>query len=87
MIHSLSGGVIREKKYFDFAKVRFDSGEIYWYISTFEDLKAGDRVLVPVGRNNEETEAFVIRIDKHISEQVSPIPAKRAKKIIKILNW
>lgn len=86
MIHSLSGGVIREKKYFDFAKVRFDNGEIYWYVSTFDDLKAGDRVLVPVGRDDKEMEAFVIRVDRHVSEQVSPIPAKRAKRIIKILN-
>ena len=86
MIHSLSGGVIREKKYYDYAKVRFDSGEIYWYISTFENLKPGDRVLVPAGRDEQKMEAYVIRIDKHVSEQVSPIPAKRAKKIIKILN-
>lgn len=86
MIHSLSGGVIREKKYFDFAKVRFETGEVYWYISTFENLKAGDRVLVPVGRENEPTPAYVLRIDKHVSEQVSPIPAKRAKKILQILK-
>lgn len=85
MIHSLSGGVIREKKYFDFAKVRFETGEVYWFISTFPELKPGDKVVVPVGRDNVPTEAFVLRIDKHISEQVSPIPAKRAKKIIKIL--
>ena len=86
MIHSLAGGVIREKKYFDFAKVRFETGEVYWYISPIENLKAGDTVLVPVGRENEPTVAYVLRIDKHVSEQVSPIPAKRAKKILQILK-
>ena len=82
MIHSLAGGVIREKKYFDFAKVKLETGELYWYISTIKTLKPGDMVVVPYG--NEEAKAFVIRIDKHISEQVSPIPVKRAKTILKI---
>lgn len=82
MIHSLAGGVIREKKYFDFAKVKLETGEIYWYISAIKTLKPGDMVVVPYG--NGEVKAFVIRIDKHISEQVSPIPVKRAKAILKI---
>lgn len=82
MIHSLSGGVLREKKYFDFAKVKLESGEIYWYISPFANLKAGDYVVVPYGES--EMRAYVLRVDKHISEQVSPIPTKRAKKILKI---
>lgn len=84
MIHSLSGGVIREKKYFDFAKVKLETGEIYWYISTIKTLKPGDMVAVPYG--NGEAKAFVIRIDKHISEQVSPIPVKRAKKVLRIVE-
>ena len=82
MIHSLAGGVIREKKYFDFAKVKLETGEIYWYISTIKTLKPGDMVVVPYG--NVEVKAFVIRIDKHISEQVFLIPVKRAKTILKI---
>lgn len=49
MIHSLAGGVIREKKYFDFAKVKLETGEIYWYISTIKTLKPGDMVVVPYG--------------------------------------
>ena len=50
MIHSLAGGVIREKKYFDFAKVKLETGEIYWYISTIKTLKHTISILLTAHR-------------------------------------
>lgn len=80
MIHSMSGGVIREKKFCDFAKVRTETGEKFWFVSTIFDLKVGDWVVVPFGKDN--IKAQVLRIDKNVSEQMSPIPMKRAKEIL-----
>ncbi len=86
MVHSMSGGVVREKKYFDFAKVRISStGDILWYISKIKSLNEGDVVEVPYGSLDEQTEAVVLRIDRHISQQVTPIPVKRAKCITRKL--
>lgn len=84
MIHSLAGGVIREKKCFDFAKVKLESGDICWYISNIFGLKEKDKVLVPFGKDKVKGE--VLRIDKNVNEQMSPIPVKRAKEILEKIN-
>ena len=48
MIHSCAGGIVREKKFYDFAKVKIEStGEIRWYISNNPLLMVGDKVVVP----------------------------------------
>ena len=83
MIHSLSGGVVRQKRYIDFAKVQLEDGGIYWYITELVGLQAGDKVLVPVGRNDDAAQAVVLRVDKNVNEQVAPVSVKHAKKIIK----
>lgn len=83
MIHSCAGGVVREKKYYDFAKVKIESsGEIRWYISNLPLLMVGDKVLVLCGKEKES--AIVIKIDKSVSEQVSPMPIRQMKEILQI---
>ncbi len=86
MIHSLSGGVVRDKKYYDFAKVKIETGEIFWFISKFKELKVGDFVVVPIGKSENLVKGEVLRIDKNISEQVAPIPVKRMKEIVEIIK-
>lgn len=85
MIHSLSGGELKLSNSYDFAKVEIlESGATFWYISPFPTLKINDIVLVPL--KDSQIKGQVKRIDKNISEQSFPIPIKRMKKIIKIIN-
>ncbi len=83
MIHSTSGGVMYERKYYDYAKVEVN-GKNYFYISPFKDLKEGDIVSVTI--QNEVFTGKVIRVDKNVSEQNFPISAKKLKKIIEIIK-
>lgn len=83
MIHSLSGGTAKEYNRYDYAKVEV-LGKVMFYISPFSNLKQGDKVLVLVGIT--EQVGVVKRVDKNITEQNFPIPAKRMKQIIKIIN-
>ena len=83
MIHSTAGGTMREYNRYNYAKVDVE-GSIKFYLSPFKELKAGDIVLVEVGKAMKEGK--VIRVDKNISEQNFPIPVKRLKKIIEILK-
>ena len=85
MIHSCAGGVVKDKKYFDFAKVEIlSTGEVKWYICNLPLVVAGDIVIVPYGKDNVREKAKVIRIDRGVSEQVSPVPARHAKEILEI---
>ncbi len=85
MIHSLAGGDIRKIKVNDFAKVELlegsSKGGIFWYINKISDLKAGDIVVVPFGKHDALTRAKVIRIDRAVSSQASPVPVGHAKEI------
>ena len=81
MIHSLAGGVVKESQFFDFVKVKIDDGSSFWFINDIFDLKIGDCVLAPIGKNEVLTKAVVVRIDKNVNGQTSPIPLKRMKKI------
>ncbi len=86
MIHSLAGGKLKDLEYADFVKVSFEySGEkkLGWYITDLIDLSIGDRVIIPYGFPCMEVEGFVEKIERNVSSQVSPIPIKRAKFIIK----
>ena len=85
MIHSCAGGVVKDKKYFDFAKVEIlSTGEIKWYICNLPLVVAGDEVIVPYGKDNVREKAKVLRIDRGVSEQVCPVPARHAKEILEI---
>ena len=83
----MSGGKISNVTYCDYAKVKLTNGPfaqgIYWYISIV-GAKQGDKVKVPFGDQIYEGE--ILRIDKNISSQMSPVPAKRAKKILEIIK-
>ena len=85
MIHSLAGGEIKVNEPVDFAKVKIiEKNQIAWYLCThLPQLKQGDKVSVPY--NEELVEAVVLRVDKGVSPQVTPIPLKRAKKVVRIL--
>ena len=89
MIHSLAGGKLTINNNYDYAKVEILEGEkegsILWFLSPFEELKAGDIVLVPIGKFETETKGKVIRVDKNVNELSFPVPIKRMKIIIKIL--
>ncbi len=85
MIHSCAGGVVRKKRHFDFAKVEILScGQICWYICNIPLLEEGDVVIVSFGRDNKREKAKVLRIDRNVSEQVSPISVKIAKEILEV---
>lgn len=87
MIHSCAGGVVRDKKYFDFAKVEIlSTGEIKWFICNLPLVSTGDIVVVPCGKENKEEEAKVLRIDRGVSEQVSPVPARHAKEVLRVFH-
>jgi len=83
MIHSCAGGVEKDKKFYDFAKVEIvDTAEVRWYVCTLPLVQVGDFVLVPYGKDNVEKKARVMRLDKHVSEQVSPLPIRQIKEIV-----
>lgn len=90
MIHSLAGGLLGKVEYCDYAKVEItegvSKGSIFWYKSTLPGLKPDDKVLVPLGANNIQTSARVIRIDRNVSSQNSPVSQKRAKYITKVIK-
>ena len=87
MIHSLAGGKLQNVEYCDFAKVQLSqgnlAGKIFWYKSNINDLKVGDDVIVPFGDGGMRIAGKVVKIDKNVSSQLSPIPYKRAKSIIR----
>lgn len=81
MIHSMSGGVIKDAGAYTFVKVRFDDGGIAWYITDF-DVAEGDRVKAPRGMQNVGTPAAVVKVEYNVNGQVTPVPLKRVKKLI-----
>lgn len=82
MIHSLSGGVIAENGIGTYAKVDV-SGTPCWYLAP-RRLKAGTRVVVPVGKSGR-AEGTVLRCED-CTPQTSPVPANRARAILRILQ-
>lgn len=89
MIHSLAGGVLKDKKTYNFAKVEllddYYSG-VFWYISTIKNLKENDFVLVPFKNGDIKLKAKVLRVDKNVSEDCSPISVKRAQEILSLIK-
>lgn len=90
MIHSMAGGMLGKVEYSDYAKVEVLEGEMQgnslWYKTSLVLLKVGDKVLVPVGTGDTPMCGVVLRIDRSVSSQNSPVPSKRAKYIIKIIK-
>ena len=89
MIHSLAGGILSQTESSDFVKVEIVDNlteGFFWYKSDIIGLKEGDNVLVPFGRLDTLVKGKVIRIDKNVSSQNSPVPFKRAKYINSIVK-
>lgn len=82
MIHSLSGGTIKDIGFYNFVKVKLDSGEVMFFIYNIP-LSVGDKVFVPVGRNNTPTLATVLELKPNTSSRLAPFPVKHMKEIIK----
>lgn len=88
MIHSLAGGKIKDLEFADFVKVRFEvAGEqkLGWYITDIVDLQVGSSVEIPYGYPPKQIIGTVQKIERNLSNQVAPVPIKRAKYITKKL--
>lgn len=85
MIHSLSGGVLSEDGYHTVVKVKFfGEDKVGYFLCDDFRVSVGDKVVVEsLGCGTEEGE--VLRVDKNVSEKCSPVPVKRARKVLKKL--
>ena len=84
MIHSMSGGIIKDVGSYTFVKVVFDDDDQktpYWYISDFS-VEIGDSVTAPRGKANMPAQATVVKVENNANGQVTPIPLRSAKKLI-----
>ncbi len=90
MIHSMAGGNLGSFESYDYAKVEIlegiNAGKLYWYKTNIFNLKVGDKVLVPIDRDNKRVLARVLRIDKRVNSHAAPVPSKNAKYIICIVK-
>ncbi len=82
MIHSMSGGIIKDVGSYTFVRVLVDGEEFpRWYITDIFDIEENDRVEVPYG--SSAAVGSVVRVEYNVSGQVTPVPIKSAKKIIR----
>ena len=84
MIHSMSGGIIKDVGTYTFVKIVFDDDENktpYWYISDFA-VEVGDSVSAPRGKADMVAIATVVKVETNVNGQVTPIPLRSAKKLI-----
>ncbi len=82
MIHSMAGGVLGDQGVHTFAKVEV-AGAPAWYLAPMR-VQAGQKVLVPVGRENRRAEGVVLKTED-CTAQTAPVPLARAKNIIRVL--
>ncbi len=83
MIHSLSGGVIKENGYYTFVKAEID-GAPYWFIAP-DGTEAGDKIIAPVGKREILREGIVLKAEHNVSQQCAPFPMNRMKKVERVL--
>jgi len=90
MIHSMAGGKIGKVEYSDYAKVELLQGnlqgKLFWYKSNFPLLEVGDEVIVPFSSPEIKVLGKVVRIDRAVSSQASPVPSRIAKSILRVLD-
>lgn len=87
MIHSMSGGILKDPGSYTFVKIAFDDDPEktpYWYVSDFS-VAAGDKVSAPRGRADMPARATVLRVEKNVSGQVTPVPLRSAKKLLNLI--
>ena len=72
--------------YIGLATVKMANGRKYLFRAPkfCSYLKEGDKVIVET-RDGFNSEGEVLKVDKNVSEKCSPVPIKRALKIIKKL--
>lgn len=90
MIHSLSGGVISEVGYHTFVKLTFDhpvyGDRPYWYLCPFPEAEEGDSALAPVGRQNTLLKGTIVKVERNVSAQCSPVPMNRIGTVERLLK-
>ena len=68
-----------------FCRVAFNgSDRTYYYKATGKNVKRGNKVIVPVGKNSEPKEATVVEV-KICTGDNAPIPVNVTKEIIRVL--
>ena len=72
MIHSMAGGVLGDQGVHTFAKVEI-GGAPYWYLAPVR-VAAGDKVVVPFGREGRRVTAQVLRTED-CTAQTAPVPS------------
>lgn len=77
------GPEFENNREFIYCGVMFDyQDRIYQYRTDDKTIRPGDKVVVPVGEDNEEKTARVISVDVYHSNSV-PYPVHKTKKIIR----
>lgn len=83
---SLYGAARRRKSDYIFCSVEFvEYGNTYYYLTTDDTIRPGDRVLVPVGKMNAEKAATVTEVEYFQADQ-APFPLERTKSILRKLE-
>lgn len=83
---SLYGAARRRKSDYIFCSVEFeDYGNTYYYLTTDDTIKPGDRVLVPVGKTNIEKDVTVTAVEYFQADQ-APFPLEKTKSILRKLE-
>ncbi len=76
----------RRKSDLIFCSVEFEEdGKPYCYLTDDDQLKPGDRVIVPVGRNQVETAATIVKVEYAQPEQ-APFPLEKTKRVLRKLE-
>lgn len=83
MIHSLSGGEIKEVENLIFVKVQINESQSKWFICEFPLVKVGD-IAFYENLGGWIEQGKVIRVERNVSAQASPIPLRVAKRVLKI---
>ncbi len=70
---------------YTYVSVSFGGEKPYHYICEYPDVKVGDEVIVPVGKEELEKYATVVSVESCTYDN-APYPVSKAKKVIMILN-
>lgn len=80
---SVYGKVKRRQSEYIFCSVTFDEGyKRYYYLTDDDNIKIGDFVLVPAGKDNHEAVVEVVNIE-YFNEENAPLPIEKTKRIIR----
>lgn len=68
-----------------FCRVAFQAfGRTYYYLTTDDSIRAGDRVIVPVGNSREEKRGVVTEVT-YCQPEDAPYPPGKTKTILRKL--